>query len=299
MHHHDADGSPNFGNWREPLLHNIRNEAKASEMFYEMQGIVKKWGHDYHATRYMPDTDPMISTAISTVRADTIRREEMHAASSVKNKFTSIYWKEWNSDVSLLQDMSAKDPPRNETAVDATKRRLKEYAKLKKNKKEEKRGIHVAFAPPPRPKYSSSEMFDSHLIGNGIIDNEFAAYRKTDYIPRFLTEKCLGREFRKAGDMTSNHYDPEALGNKICKGGLMSQSDKFEKVSIYMSVQQYRRHTQVQVQYKYEYEIRIRIQIQIRTNTNTNCIINMLSNQSCLANILIAPILTHAVFICH
>lgn len=65
------------------------------------------FGHDQFAVRHSPDKDTLVQSCVEFVKSNEYSRK-YHSKGPTAVRFTSKYWRQWNSDLKILEQQSQK-----------------------------------------------------------------------------------------------------------------------------------------------------------------------------------------------
>jgi len=173
--------------------------------------VMNRQGH------YAPQGDPLMQQALTMVETENKRRADDHGPSISKDRFSSKYWRRWNSDYVLLEDLS-----RKEIEEESAKQQSNSNSGSSSNSK--KRGKRLtsqarshlpgtSFAPP---KDSRAAYFDLHNMGNRNDTTKLFVHSLGQPLPASLHQTALL-------NLQAN-VDPESFDRKVgrFKGGAIN-----------------------------------------------------------------------------
>jgi hypothetical protein len=193
------------------------NIARGNRLHSELVREVKTLGFDSFAHKYRTNldrsSDVMISFALKQADEDAIRRQFLKGPSIKRDKFTSKYWKVWNEEKNLLEDLTYNKVVAAENAPSSRqsskpKRTIKKPSTASSIAGNGWRASTVHGGKFAYPKVDSH--FDFHVLGN--ID------------VKYLLKNSLGRDYPRHHSELSD--DPIPQVHEHIKGGAVSTQSR-------------------------------------------------------------------------
>jgi hypothetical protein len=168
--------------------------------------VMNRQGH------YAPQGDPLMQQALNMVETESKRRADDHGPSISKDRFSSKYWRRWNSDYVLLEDLSRKEIEEESAKQQIISSNIKRRGK----KLTSQARSHLpgsSFAPP---KDSRAAYFDLHNMGNRNDTTKLFVHSLGQPLPASLHQTALLH--------LQANVDPDSFDRKVgrFKGGVIN-----------------------------------------------------------------------------
>mmetsp|Transcript_29014 Transcript_29014/g.48750 ORF Transcript_29014/g.48750 Transcript_29014/m.48750 type:complete len:782 (-) Transcript_29014:384-2729(-) len=169
--------------------------------------------HDCYADKVDPLSDALLQKSLKKVGADETMRKTMPGPTIKRDKFTYRYWKTWNKEKNLLEDISYKEVMKPMKSVSRIRAANDDIARKKKAAQKRiqmtrtpSRGLHVlAFDRPIAPNRFKGQAFDSHLLGDTNVS--------------YLVKSGMKQRLAVDPQLENSTYDPNEIGHAPAKGG--------------------------------------------------------------------------------
>jgi hypothetical protein len=217
-----------------PILENkILHHEMANTLHATLIQDGRNMGFDPFEKRHDPSTDLYLQNSMKIVKDDLAKRSTMTGPSIQREKYSSSYWRHWNKEKNLLEDMSYKqvvlqplvssqsrcssgsklggDGVRLSTMKSKSVSEKKSAYRLEKLAAS-KKAKAIAFAAPGFNNPTKSSYFDAHLLGK--TDVNFLMTVSTQQAP-----PVNPREHNAT-------IEPDDIGQKHVKGGAISIAKK-------------------------------------------------------------------------
>ena len=205
------------------------NVERANKLHDTLLEDLREKNFDTFADRHNPTIDKAYVNSLRLVQNDDIVRSTLSGPSIQREKYSSTYWRNWNKEKNLLEDISYDEIIKQNinSYMSSTTRKsvvhnrtseAKNISMVMKLKRKQKSDLgrntrSVAFAAPGYYE-KRSQYADPNLTGDNSVE--------------FLMKTSLKQRIPRDNRLLHATIQPDDIGNRPIKGGGLSQAKKIQ-----------------------------------------------------------------------
>ena len=192
-----------------------RNRKIATELHEKVKNRLAKTDLDLYGYRHNPQNDPLILDCKNRIKDADHFRKHLSGPTAMRQRFTSSYWKKWNTDLQILEDECRQDQIKEQKSMKVSKNTKNSPIKKVKRilPKYGPSAVFVKKNSKPLPYYEANH-------SENTIDSVS--------VP-FLMTVCLNQKIPQLSPVKFNEND---FGHNHIKGGDFTRAQAHTEPSI-------------------------------------------------------------------